>query len=603
MDRRAHPGARIAWRVVPVLLALVAGLVLGVSLSEGPTPAPATSAPDTTWTCSMHPSVSLDVPGACPICGMDLIPASTTDDARVEGVVLSPRARALARLQTQEVGLLGDHQGVLHLLGRVEPAEDARRSVTAWVSGRVERLHVSTTGASVRAGQTVARVYSPELYAAHQDLLAAHDQLERLSHASDTTRGVARAALSAVEQRLQLLGVPPRELERMAAASEPWTTAPIRSPYAGEVLRRRVTQGDIVSAGMPLFEVAQLDSVWVQLDAYEQDLPLLEVGQSARIVAESVPGGVLSAEVAFVAPTVDPVRRTAEVRLVVDNADGQLRPGAFVSAQVDVSHQAAASGLVVPASAVLFTGRRSLVYVEQQGPDAGAYVPREVQLGPRLDDVYPVLSGLEAGERVVTRGAFVVDADLQLRGGGSMMSMPDDPQRRASGPIELDPAGTAQLALVLDAYLDLQAALAEDALPRSTDAASSLRAAVHAVQLRGEAAESWEALAGPLLDAAENVQRADTLANARVAFARASAHIEHILSRFGNPLEHDVHVAFCPMAFDNTGGRWVQAGEAIDNAYFGSAMRTCGEVRATVQPGGHLSSRRSASAAGSGHSH
>jgi Cu(I)/Ag(I) efflux system membrane fusion protein len=203
--------------------------------------------------------------------------------------------------------------------------------------------------------------------------------------------------------------------------------------------------------------------------------------------------------------------------------------------------------------------------------------------------VYPVLSGLEKGERVVSRGAFVLDADLQLRGGASMMTRPDDPEREGNGPVALTPADRSTLEPVLHAYLELQAALAADDLPLARKAAGTLGAVASAVQLPAEAAPVWAPLSQTLRTNVSLLARADTIALARGTFAAVSSTIQAVLTRFGNPLEDPIYQAFCPMAFDNRGGTWFQAGTTIDNAYYGATMRTCGELQATIQPGDHLS--------------
>ena len=263
-----------------------------MALRGGPGDAERTAgtATEDAWTCSMHPQIQETQPGSCPLCGMDLIPATGTTDAPQGAVVLSERARTMSRLRTTTVDYLAEEGSLLRLLGRLEPAETERRSVTAWVGGRVDRLVVTTTGEPVQKGQVIANLYSPEVYAAHQDLLTARDQLARLSTGSETARAAASAALDAARDRLRLLGVPGSELTRLEAADAPTETVAIRTPHTGTVLSRAVTQGEYVQTGSTLFEVARLDPLWVQLDAYEQDLNRLSVGQTVQLDVEALPG-------------------------------------------------------------------------------------------------------------------------------------------------------------------------------------------------------------------------------------------------------------------------------------------------------------------------
>ncbi|MEZ4321807.1 MAG: efflux RND transporter periplasmic adaptor subunit [Myxococcota bacterium] len=573
--------------LVVAVLAFGAGSLLS---GGGETAAPhAGHAADTVWTCAMHPQIRQSEPGACPICGMDLIPAGGASSSRAnDQVVLSDRARRLAQLRTEPVRRQGGTAAEVRLLGRVEPDESTQKAVTTWIGGRIDRLHVSTTGEQVRKGQVIATLYSPEVYAAQQDLLTARKQVDRLGDASATAASAARAALSAAEDRLRLLGVPDDELARMATAERPQPSVPIRSPFGGTVIERVATEGAYVQTGSPLYRVADLSKLWIQLDAYESDLPRLQLGQEVSLQVEAIPGQTFEGRVGFVDPTLDPQRRTARVRVEVGNPDGLLRPGMFAEATVFTGEASDEAPLVVPASAPLFTGQRSVVYVELRDEETLAYAPRTVRLGPRLGDYYPVVAGLSEGDRVVTRGAFALDADLQIRGGPSMMSQPDD---LSEGPwasvVPLPSAERDRLAPVVRGYLAVQRALAEDDHAAAVEAASSLVPAIEGVTLEKGAA-AWAELAPELRGHAQHVARSPDLEGARAGFEPLSEAVEGLLRTFGNPLDAELHVAFCPMADDNRGARWVQQGQTIDNSYFGASMRQCGEIRSEIAPGGFL---------------
>lgn len=541
------------------------------------------------WTCSMHPQIRQPGPGACPLCGMDLIPAGAADSAGgPDRVVLSDRARALARIRTTPVRRQADASAQVRLLGRIEPAEDTRRDVTAWIAGRIDRLLVNTTGEQVRRGQTLATLYSPEVYSAHQDLISARSQVDRLADAAPASRTAAQAALAAAQDRLRLLGVPAAELQAMASATSPTRSVPVRSPFAGTVIERVATEGAYVDTGATLYRIADLTTVWVQLDAYESDLSRLAVDQAVQISVDALPGELFEGRVTFIDPTLDADKRTARVRVEVDNAGGRLRPGLFAQAIVSAVGDAEDAPLVIPAEAPLFTGRRSVVYVEVPTDSGHAYEPRTVRLGPRLGEVYPVVSGLSEGEQVVRKGAFALDADLQIRGGRSMMSATEAPDEAPREPVPLTAAQRASLAPVMQAYLQVQQALANDDLPGAAKAADVLRQATGAVELPGAAQEVWSGLAPALSLHSTQIARSQDLEGARASFEPLSASIEVLLARLGNPLDTAVHVAFCPMANRNQGARWVQQGEAIHNAYFGASMARCGEITGAVDPGTYL---------------
>ena len=424
------------WVALPIVAAVAFGL--GGRLLGSPE-APATDleahahdAKETIWTCAMHPRIRQTEPGPCPICGMDLIPVERSagaDEGNARRISLSERAKLLARIRTVETTRLGSGRVERRLLGRVDYDERSLRTVTAWVGGRIDRLHVSTTGERVRRGQVIATLYSPEVYTAHQDLIQARQQFERLQEAATPSAGrAAEAALNASRDRLRLLGVPDAELRTMERADKPSERARIRTPFGGTVIERLATQGNYVETGSGLYRVADLSTLWVQLDAYESDLPVLEAGQQVLIRVEALPGEAFKGRVTFVDPVLNPNTRTARVRIEVKNQDRRLRPGMFVEASVQsdpAREPAEEAPLVVPATAPLFTGRRSVVYVEIEDAEEPTYEARVVTLGPRMGDLYPVLAGLREGERVVIHGAFAIDADLQIQGGDSMMSVPD----------------------------------------------------------------------------------------------------------------------------------------------------------------------------------
>jgi Cu(I)/Ag(I) efflux system membrane fusion protein len=601
LKRLAH---RARLQAGKVLLLLVGG-ILGASifaLWSSTAPSDHTEhirSPDqgkeTIWTCSMHPQIRQPEPGQCPICGMDLIPVTSNNEqgsGSAGRIVLSERARALVKLMTAPVRRQSDATAALRLLGRVVPNETTLKTVTAWTGGRIDRLHVNVTGERVQTGQVIATLYSPEVFAAHQDLLAAKRQIGRMAASPEASRQAASSALDAARERLRLLGVPDNELAFMEGEARPTRAVAIRSPFSGTVIERLVTEGAYVSTGTPLYRVADLTTLWVQLDAYESDLSRLLVGQPVRISVEALPGEELEGEVTFVDPTVDARRRTAQIRVQIDNRNGRIRPGMFAEAVVAARKPTGdPSPLVVPATAPLFTGRRAVVYVETHMDDRVAYEPRTVRLGPRLGEVYPVVAGLSEGDLVVTRGAFALDADLQIRGGASMMTVGDDREKGVwDVGIELSVRERQKLAPIVSSYLSVQAALADDDLARTKESAAMLADTVQRVELKRlhRAQAAWSDIARALRGHARHVAAAGDLEGARQGFEPLSGAIITLLTRLGNPLDHPLRLAFCPMAAGGKGAFWVQRGADINNAYFGASMATCGEVRQEVEPRGFL---------------
>lgn len=548
------------------------------------------------YTCSMHPQIQQETPGKCPLCGMDLIPVASADNSRPQAnrIVLSERARALLKLRTTVVARKSEAEAQLRLLGRIEPNETSQKTVTAWIGGRIDRLHVAATGQRITAGQVIATLYSPEVFAAHQDVLVAKGQLERMRESPETSRQAAQAALDAARQRLRLLGLPDNELAQLEKQDKPTRAVAIRTPFSGTVIERMASEGAYVATGSPLFRLADLSTVWVQLDAYESDLPRLALGQTVQLTVDGLSSEDFEGKITFIEPSVDPRRRTAKVRVQVANPDGRLRPGMFASASVKLEEtDGQPSPLVVPVTAPLFTGRRSIVYVEVPSTERVAYEARDVRLGPRMGNFYPVVAGLSEGERVVARGAFALDADLQIRGGSSMMAAgQDDGAGVWDDVIELPRETRQQLEPIVSAYLATQVALSNDALEATQAAARNLVHHVDQTKITSpeRAHSAWSELADSLLEHARHVAAATSLETARQGFEPLSTAVIRLLSLFGNPLQQPLRLAFCPMASGSEGALWVQQGAQIQNSYFGATMLECGEVRKEVAPGAFLDS-------------
>jgi Cu(I)/Ag(I) efflux system membrane fusion protein len=261
-------------------------------------------------------------------------------------------------------------------------------------------LAVHSVGETVAAGQSVARLYSPALYSAQEELLEAHRLNDSL-------------LINAARQRLQHLKVGAGQIAAIESGGAT-ATLPVEATYGGTVIEKRVAAGDYVEAGAPLFEVADLSNLWAVFEAYEGDLPHLRLGDEVRYTTPSLPGEHFLGRISYIAPLVDPLTRTTQVRLQMPNPNGRLRPGMYLVGEAGNSYEA----LSLPRSAVLWTGARSIIYVKA---DNGFHL-REVELGAAIDDGYIILSGLSVGEEVVTRGAFLLDAAAQLGNLPSMMS-------------------------------------------------------------------------------------------------------------------------------------------------------------------------------------
>lgn len=296
---------------------------------------------------------------------------------------------------------------------------DERRlvSLNPKIEGWVEELFVDYTGARVRRGEPMLRVYSPAMVAAQEELLLARRLAERTADAPDTRAAAnAEALLAAARRRLAYWDVPEDEIRRIEETGEPRKALMLRAPASGVVVEKHAQEGARVMPGTPLYHIADLSSVWVEAEVFERDLSLVREGQEATVTLEAYPGATFAGRVTYVYPTVSMEARTARVRLEIPNVEGRLKPGMY--ATVRLSSPAYGPTVTVPRSAVLNTGERSVVFVRGAG---GVLAPREVRTGLTAGERVAILEGLEAGEIVVASAAFLIDAESSL--GAAMKAM------------------------------------------------------------------------------------------------------------------------------------------------------------------------------------
>jgi multidrug efflux pump subunit AcrA (membrane-fusion protein) len=413
------PGTRIMAVVRWLLVALMAGAVVwtvgtSAGLFHGH------QAVARRYFCPMHPQIVRDQPGECPICHMTLAPLDDEHSPKgrqmppgadsVPGLAtidLTPERLQLAGVRTAAVARkpLG---GAIKAIGTVTPSERSLAVVSPRFAGWVETLPVTETGRSVRKGQVLATIYSPDVLAAEQELLNAHRFGQSASAANPMPMAVDLEP--AARRRLELLGLTKTDIDAVATKGVAPRTVPLRAPRDGQITARRVTQGAYVEPGAPLFEIADLTTVWVVVQVYAADAGRVQEGASAQVTVTGVEGGPRAARVAFIQPTVDATTRTVEVRLELDNPDLRLKPGMYA----DVSIEGPSTPmLVVPAEAVIDTGVARYVFLARA---AGHFEPRLVTVGLRVGDDLAITSGLTEGDQVVTSGSFLLDSESRLQG-------------------------------------------------------------------------------------------------------------------------------------------------------------------------------------------
>mgnify|MGYP001556871536 FL=1 len=360
----------------------------------------------TLYTCGMHPWIIQDHPGNCPICGMKLEPVHSTANGAATAeasaaIAIDPATIQLMNIQTAEIAR-GPLRRTIRTVGAIDYNETALTDVTTKFKGWIEKLDVDATGQLAHRGEPLFEIYSPELYSAEAEYLAV------LNATNATGESALRAA---ARDKLKFFDISDEQIAALEKSRAPRKTLAMLAPADGFVIEKNVVQGQMVDAGMRLYRLADLGIVWVFAQVYEQDLPFVQLGQEATVKLSSLPDREFRGRVTYIYPNVDEKTRTARVRLEFENPGYFLKPGMFVSAQITAEVEPDA--LLVPDSAVLRSGEKNTVFVALDG---GKFEPRTVALGLAAeDDMVEVTGGLQAGERVVTSGQFMLDSESQLR--------------------------------------------------------------------------------------------------------------------------------------------------------------------------------------------
>ncbi len=370
------------------------------------------------WYDPMVPGSKFDKPGKSPFMDMQLVPkyadepgGGATESAAA--VTLSPeaiRATGIATVPVTREAL----SRVIRSVGSIEIDETRQVRVSARVAGRVERLYANFTGQAVKSGAPLYALYSPELIATQREYLLAIQNRQRLSGGTAEAIRSGDELLAASRDRLRLWGIGPAQIATLEKGREPLLALTFPSPITGTVLQKMVVEGQYVAEGAELYLLADLSSVWLVARVYEYELGGLEVGQPAEISVSSLPGKNFHGRIAFIEPLLDSETRSARVRIPLPNPRGELRPGMFADAKLEMTGVPA---LVIPRGALIDTGARRVVYVEAA---PNSFAPRNVKVGSGSGDRVAVLEGLKEGEKVVAAANFFIDSQAQLSGGASV---------------------------------------------------------------------------------------------------------------------------------------------------------------------------------------
>lgn len=453
--------ARWVWRVVGLLL-LAAGLVLAVSWAwprgdEGPKTPAATAEPApeaTQYTCGMHPEIVQDEPGSCPICGMkltptkpqgqkrrkrvtgeqackgrdilmyqapmdpnytspspgkspmgmDLVPVCETDELEAAGgISIDSRVRQNMGIRT-DTAERAELRKTIRTLGHVDFDERRVTVIATKLDGWIREMHVDFTGEAVKKGDPLFAIDSPQLLSTQQELVSARQAYERTGSAAD------RGILEAARQRLRYWDISAAQIERIEASGAVEQTLTIESPADGVVVQKNALEGKFVRSDTELFRIADLSQVWVLAHFYEMDAPFLAVGAAVTVEVPYDGGPPIAGRVDYVFPWLDAKTREVKARIELPNPDGRLKPEMYVD--VNLRADLGEEGLVIDDSAIIRTGVRNVVFVETE---PGSYAPRVVKLGRQIDDKLEITAGLQAGDKVVIKGQFMLDSESRLK--------------------------------------------------------------------------------------------------------------------------------------------------------------------------------------------
>jgi len=564
------------------------------------------------WTCSMHPQIRKHEPGLCPICGMDLIPLETSNEGGdPNSYQMSESAMKLANISTVVVGKSNANKEI-RLNGKVQIDERNAYSQSTHIPGRIEQIFINFTGEKVGRGQTLATVYSPELVTAQEELLQAASIKESQPELFD-----------AAQEKLRNWKIGQAQINQILANKKPIQRFSIRADVNGVVTKKMVDLGDYVERGMPIYEISDLSKVWVLFDLYESELAWVKEGNEIEYTINSLPGETFKGKISFIDPLINPQTRVASARIEVSNKDGRLKPEMFASGIVKNNiGKVDSKEIVIPKSAVLWTGKRSVVYMKE---DSG-FKMRQITLGPALGDAYIVEDGLEIGEEIVSNGTFTIDAAVQLAGKPSMMSpeggaavtghagmdMGGDKNEKGSKTemsaeemknmdnsktqndtdhtkmekrIVVSTVFKNQFKNVFEQYLNLKDDLVKDDSNAAKKAATALLSAMEKVDMKlltgNDAHNHWMLISKEINASATSISKTSEIAVQRNHFKHLSAHLIKGVKLFG--VDQQVYEQFCPMADDNKGAYWLSLSKEIKNPYFGKAMPTCGETKTTIK--------------------
>jgi Cu(I)/Ag(I) efflux system membrane fusion protein len=578
-------------------LTLVVGILLGALFFGGDSKEEVQKTEVTSkvevWTCSMHPQIRQPEPGDCPICGMDLIPLESGNDAAdPDAISMSESAMIIAGISTYKVG---NTDGIkeISLNGKIEVNEKRVYSQSSHIPGRIEKIQVSFVGEYVKKGQVVAYVYSPELASAQQELIEAY-----------SVKDIQPQLFESVKTKLKNWKVSDATINNIISSGKTQDKFPIYADVSGYIIKKNVELGDYLQKGQTLYDVADLSTVWVLFEIYESDMGWIKKGNKVNYTIASFPGENFSGTISFIDPFINPMTRIAKARVEVANTGLKFKPEMFVSGIIKTKVDTNKTTLSVPKSAVMWTGKRSIVYIKNESEKGISFKLREVTLGPLLGNDYIIEEGLEIGEEIVANGTFNVDAAAQLAGKPSMMNLDggkvntghnhgDSPMPISEDKkvklIEDKTTISAEAKKVLQplykSYFELKDALTKDDFNTAKKALLEFEKSFGKINMsvfKGDSHKVWMNYQTELKKNTLHAKHIKDIKELRMSFEPIS-NVMIAMTKAFNPLKESAYVQFCPMANNDKGANWLSKENKVINPYFGASMLKCGEVKETIK--------------------
>ncbi len=560
-------------QIITVVITLILGVLIGKYIFKGDVSSIKTTTATKVehWTCSMHPEINLPEFGDCPKCGMDLIPATTSDDGLAANQFkMTKNAMALANIQTFVVGgetANKSNGNFLKLSGKIQTNGKTSAMQTAHFGGRLERLYFKTKGEYVKRGSLIASVYSPELVTAQNELLEAMKIKE-----------LQPELYKAVRNKLKNWKISEKQIQHIERTKKVMTNFNMYANVSGTIDTIFAQEGNHIVEGGPIFMISNLSSVWAVFDVYEQDVKHLKIGQELSVNFNAYPNEEVAVKVDFIDPILNSKTRTIAVRATLKSKNNHLKPGMLQSSFVYIKDTLGEKTVhvVIPKTAVLWTGKRSVVYVKPNKNES-IFELRNVELGTSIGGNYQIQKGLEKGEEVVVNGIFTIDAVAQLQGKSSMMNQELEEDVKE---IKVNTKFKNQLSDVFAAYINLKDAYVLTDAQKVSKHAKIMLANLQKVKKQElktpSAYQIWMDASEKMKSNLKDIQQEKDIEKQRSVFILVSNTMQKVIEKFN--INQKIYVQFCPMANDNTGAFWLSIEEKIRNPYFGDKMLHCGSV-------------------------